>query len=97
MVSTVIIIEVALKGVKKSLMGGGWQAHDCIMGKLTSLSTQKQTGGCVLVLGYKLLKILVTLKAKPQGRGVEKFGKILVEYKKQTSTKGAKVDPPRSI
>ena len=33
---------------------------------------------CVLVLGYKLLKILVTLKAKPQGRGVEKFGKILV-------------------
>ena len=49
------------------------------------------------VLGYKLLKILVTLKAKPQGRGVEKFGKILVEYKKQTSTKGAKVDPPRSI
>ena len=83
MVSTVIIIEVALKGVKKSLTGGGWQAHDCIMGKLTSLSTQKQTGGvCVLVLGYKLLKILVTLKAKPQGRGVEKFGKILVKHKK---------------
>ena len=57
-----------------------------------------------LVFWYKfffffffVLKILVTLKAKPQGRGVEKFGKILVEYKKQASTKGAKVDPPRSI
>ena len=68
---------------KKSPMGGGWQANDCIMGKLTNSSTQKQTGGGdVLVLGYKFLKILVTLKAKPQGRGVEKFGKILVEHKK---------------
>ena len=33
-----------------------------------------------MVLGYKLLKILVTLKAKPHGHGVEKFGKILVKH-----------------
>ena len=45
MVSTVIIIEVALKGVKKSLTGGGWQAHDCIVGELTNSLTQKQMGG----------------------------------------------------
>ena len=47
MVSTVIIIEVALKGVKKSLTGGGWQAHDCIMGKFNEFIDTKTNGGGV--------------------------------------------------